>query len=1304
MPSACFFQWKGILALILALFSHALIYIECQRKCTNVSVITFNALPSLISGIFLSTISWFLENPNINLFSNKSILAIFYLGDFSGVFGVPMAEKIQKMLSNLGYGSRRYIESTIKKGNVFVNGKKAIIGQYLDQKNVEEVFMNKEKIIFEQNKKLKVIIYNKPIGEICTRNDPKKRLTVFNKLPILKLSRWVCIGRLDINTKGLLLFTNNGKLANQLMHPKNQIEREYFIRVFGKINKNTIDVLKKGVKVQNNYFAFKSIELISNNKNKNKWFKGVLCEGKNREIRLIFNAVQCQVSKLIRVRYGNIFLPKNLKEGQCKKLNFKLLNSLFESPVKAKTINQYLGDKYIVKSSIGHVRDLLKNQPKKIKKTKNSFFEHHEKKLLIQQMGINPYENWNVEYHILPGRVQSVAVRIITEREDEIKNFISKEYWKLNVSFISFEKKNILMEVTHYKNKILTLHDEKEVNLIIEKLKNQSFFVTDRKEKILYRKPPAPFITSTLQQASSLHLGFSVKKTMFLAQKLYEEGYITYMRTDSFFLSDYAIKKVRSYIKNYYGINFLPETPNIYLNKKNSQEAHEAIRPTDIEITDINQNKMNSDSIKLYKLIWNQFVACQMKPEKYKSIIIKVIVDKFKLKTSGNMMLFEGWTKILKTQKSIQNRLLDCKIGDNLFIEKFLPIQMFTKPSPRFNEASLVRELEKKGIGRPSTYANIITRIKDKGYLKVEKNKFYATKIGAILITQLKKCFTDLVDYDFTARMEQKLDQISDNKISWKKVLDMFFKNFLKQFEQAKKPPENGGMANNITILTNINCDNCNKKMGIKTAITGVFLSCSGYNLKSEERCKHTINLISLNDFNLAKKNDCFKKEPKRKCEKCNLIMDDYLINENLKIYICCNSPICTIYYIEKGKFESFFNSSKKLYCEKCQNNMLLKIGKFGKFFMCVNKTCKNTRKILPNGEISKPKLAPIPFPNILCTKSDAWFVLREGISGIFFAAHTFPRSKETRSPYVEELFQFKHLLPERLHYLADAPKIDEEGNKAIVCFDKLNKRQYVASKKENKFTDPKKMQLFLTSIGAKNFAADQIMKWIYNHNCYDFNKMLNISKNIRKKLNQIAYIKISNFSEEKVSSDGTKKWITSLNEQKIETVYIPEKKRSTLCISSQIGCALKCDFCATGKQGFNRNLTTSEIISQILQAKKKLKDKKLTNIVFMGMGEPLLNLNNVIAALKIILNKNGFGLSKRRITLSTSGIIPAIDKLSQKVDVNLAISLHASNNDIRNLIMPINKKYNIELLLNSVSRYLKNSNANRNGVTIEYN
>lgn len=239
-----------------------------------------------------------------------------------------MAEKIQKILSNLGYGSRRYIESKIKTGNILVNGKPAFIGQCLNKKNFEEVFFNKEKIIFKKNKKLKMIIYNKPLGEICTRNDPQKRLTIFNKLPVLHLSRWINIGRLDINTKGLLLFTNNGNLANQLMHPKNEIEREYYIRVFGDINANKINILKKGVQIKDSYISFRSIELISQNTKKNTWFKGVLCEGKNREIRLIFHAIECQVNKLIRVRYGNIFLPKNLKEGQWKNLNDTVVKDL----------------------------------------------------------------------------------------------------------------------------------------------------------------------------------------------------------------------------------------------------------------------------------------------------------------------------------------------------------------------------------------------------------------------------------------------------------------------------------------------------------------------------------------------------------------------------------------------------------------------------------------------------------------------------------------------------------------------------------------------------------------------------------------------------------------------------------------------------------------------------------------------------------------------------------------------------------------------------------------------------------------
>lgn len=254
---------------------------------------------------------------------------------------------------------------------------------------------------------------------------------------------------------------------------------------------------------------------------------------------------------------------------------------------------------------------------------------------------------------------------------------------------------------------------------------------------------------------------------------------------------------------------------------------------------------------------------------------------------------------------------------------------------------------------------------------------------------------------------------------------------------------------------------------------------------------------------------------------------------------------------------------------------------------------------------------------------------------------------------------------------------------------------------------NPQDLYFFLDSLGARKFSAKQIMNWIYKHYCNNFNKMFNLSIKTRNKLNEKSYIFASEFKEEKISSDGTIKWITDINSQKIETVYIPETKRSTLCVSSQIGCALKCNFCATGKQGFNRNLKVSEIIAQIWQANKILRQKniknRITNIVFMGMGEPLLNLNNVVSALKIILNKDGFFLSKRRITLSTSGIVPALDKMKNMIDISLAISLHASNDSIRDLIMPINKKYNIKSILNSALKYSKYSKANRGGITIEY-
>lgn len=252
-------------------------------------------------------------------------------------------------------------------------------------------------------------------------------------------------------------------------------------------------------------------------------------------------------------------------------------------------------------------------------------------------------------------------------------------------------------------------------------------------------------------------------------------------------------------------------------------------------------------------------------------------------------------------------------------------------------------------------------------------------------------------------------------------------------------------------------------------------------------------------------------------------------------------------------------------------------------------------------------------------------------------------------------------------------------------------------------------MRKFFLSIGEKDFCADQVMHWIYHEYCNNFNKMTNISKILRKKLNDMCVITAPKFIEEKRSVDGTIKWKVAINNNLVETVYIPEKNRSTLCVSSQIGCILKCSFCATGQSGFKGNLNVSEIVGQIWNASKIInrnefhKHHPITNIVFMGMGEPLLNLNNVVNALKIILNDFGFNISKNKVTLSTSGIVPALDKLRNMIDVNLAISLHAPNNIIRNQLMPINKKYNIQDLLNSISRYLNKSKANRGGITIEY-
>jgi DNA topoisomerase-1 len=586
-------------------------------------------------------------------------------------------------------------------------------------------------------------------------------------------------------------------------------------------------------------------------------------------------------------------------------------------------------------------------------------------------------------------------------------------------------------------------------------LQDAQYAVSKREDKPSKSLPSAPFITSTLQQAASTKLGYGVKRTMGLAQRLYEAGYITYMRTDSTNLSKDAVEMCRNYVSKNFGKPYLPEKPRSYSSKANAQEAHEAIRPSDVNVESALLKNVDADARKLYDLIWRQFVACQMTAARYDVSTITVTAGDFNLKAKGRVMQFDGWTRVHQQNNDKDKHLPNVSVGDEIILDQLIPSQHFTKPPARFSEASLVKELEKRSIGRPSTYASIISTIQDRGYVRVEKKRFYAEKMGEIVTDSLSDSFSNLMSYDFTANMEQELDEIAEGKIDWKTVLDEFYINFTKQLEQADKPPEEGGMRKNEPVLVDIDCPSCGRKMGIRTASTGVFLGCSGYALPPKERCTTTINLVpgeeAVNVLSEDQETEALR--AMKRCPKCDTAMDSYLIDETRKLHVCGNNPACDGYELEQGNFKIKGYDGPILECDKCHANMELKSGRFGKYFGCTNSECKNTRKLLKNGEAAPPKEDPVHLPELPCEKSDAYFVLRDGASGIFLAANTFPRSRETRAPKVSELKRFRDRISPKFYYLADAPETDPQGNPAVVRYSRKTKEQYVMSEVDGKAT-----------------------------------------------------------------------------------------------------------------------------------------------------------------------------------------------------------------------------------------------------------
>ena len=863
---------------------------------------------------------------------------------------------------------------------------------------------------------------------------------------------------------------------------------------------------------------------------------------------------------------------------------------IVESPAKAKTINKYLGNDYIVKSSVGHIRDLptsgshsakTSTDPKARAKQaaltrkmdpseKARYKEEKSKQQLVHRMGIDPDNNWRAHYEILPGkekviaelkklantadtiylatdldregeaiawhlqqaiggdndryrrvifneitktaiqnafrspgpinqhrvdaqqarrfldrvvgymvspllwekiarglsagRVQSVAVRLVVEREREIRAFVPEEYWDITALLSTVtkstvtKKEQVTFEVKKQGDKNFRPVNKAEAMAAVALLEKANYSVSSRDDKPTQSKPGAPFITSTLQQAASNRLGFGVKKTMMMAQRLYEAGYITYMRTDSTSLSQEAVASCRDYINDNYGDRYLPKSLRSYGSKQGAQEAHEAIRPSSVSVEPNHITGMERDAERLYTLIWRQFVACQMANAEFTSTSITVEADEFELRTRGRVIRFDGFLKVQPPSGKKEDDVVlpDLKVGDQLDLNTLMPKQHFTKPLPRYTEASLVKELEKQGIGRPSTYASIISTIQDRGYVHIDNRRFYADKMGDIVTDRLVESFTELLDYGFTAKMEEALDDVAQGSKSWRDLLNEFYRDFVEKLTKAQNSDE--GMRGNTPTTVDIACSTCSRPMQIRTGSTGVFLGCSGYNLPPKERCKSTMNLISGDEAISVEDDEDDEAETrqlraKKRCPICNTAMDGYLLDEKRKLHICGNNPDCSGYAVEQGTFVIKGYEGPTLECDKCGSEMQLKTGRFGKYFGCTSESCKNTRKLLRNGEAAPPKMDPVPMPELQCQKVEDTYVLRDGASGLFLAASQFPKNRETRAPLVSEIIPHQQQIDSKYKFLFSAPTADPEGHPTVIRYSRKTKEQYVQSEVDGKPT-----------------------------------------------------------------------------------------------------------------------------------------------------------------------------------------------------------------------------------------------------------
>ena len=719
---------------------------------------------------------------------------------------------------------------------------------------------------------------------------------------------------------------------------------------------------------------------------------------------------------------------------------------IVESPAKARTIGKYLGKQYVVKASLGHVKDLPKNdlavdvdrefeptyvviegkkklinELKQIAK-KSEFvylaadpdregeaisyhlkeelegkrnsgpkvrrvmfneitakairkaFEHpgevnmhlveaqQARRVLDRLVGykISPLLWDKVRRGLSAGRVQTVAVRLIVEREREVRQFDKREYWTVDVHLAAKKPPALAARFIKRNDEAIEVGNQAAAESLIAQLEEAPYLVRSVVTREKRRNPVPPFTTSTLQQEAARKLRFSVKRTMGLAQRLYEGialgeegpvGLISYMRTDSTRVAEEALSEARGFIADKYGAEYLPESANIYRSKKDAQDAHEAIRPTEVSHTPESiEQYLAEDEMKLYRLIWMRFLASQMMPAVFDQTTIDVAAQgrdgaEYLFRATGSVPKFDGFLKVYeegKDQKDeedeeLKHRLPAVSEGERLKFRSIEPEQHFTEPPPRYNEATLVKKLEADGVGRPSTYASIISTIQERAYVKKDAGRFLPTELGMVVNDLLVASFDDIFDITYTARMEEALDEIEEGKIQWRDAISDFYEKFKRDLEHAEEHMEDIKRMEKPTALE---CDKCGKPMVIKWGRHGSFIGCSGY-----PECSNTRELaVDLPDVD-------------------------------------------SVDLTDQGDEE---------YCENCGRPMVLKRGRFGTFFACSGyPDCKTTKRI--GGEEKKPDV----LLEEKCPDCSSQLALKYGRFGEFTACSNYPACKYVKQKTV---------------------------------------------------------------------------------------------------------------------------------------------------------------------------------------------------------------------------------------------------------------------------------------------------------------